>query len=531
MSNRIKLTALVLSVATAMSIFPGVSTEAAIKLETHEGVINDMQVYAKGTYVFDGYKNDEQDHGVYHFNGYEDVEIEDVYGVGEKYGMNYLNFEDDEVLFNLMTGQVEDENIEDRLVSMENKFRTSVVKKVNRYKNTKNITIGDKIAENTFGPVWYETKVESDDGDEAYTIYLSDNGQYLDVSEILNITHYNKLTGEKVKLNNFKDLEENNYKISVEKTLFMDSAYIYRMIIIENIDDSLDREIYIQRIQNEAGEKTKDGAKLPKSVKTYAQGDLNVLSLLGELMINNEITVRVKGNSVFVIKPDRKNDEISIEKYILKKSKEDLELNDGSVVKADMNILELDEDYDVVEKEDMQDFSIDITGNIWILNKGKIQKVSDDELVTVFTTDRTMNKLEVFDDNNLAAWNTEDEIYSIYNGNAQVVTDEEVEESVVTGWVKNDDGTWSFLNEDSTKKTGWYNDNGTWYMLKEDGIMATGWYNDNGTWYYLSESGAMKTGWFKDTDGRWYYLQESGAMACNTTIDGYELGANGAWIN
>ena len=68
-------------------------------------------------------------------------------------------------------------------------------------------------------------------------------------------------------------------------------------------------------------------------------------------------------------------------------------------------------------------------------------------------------------------------------------------------------------------------------MLKEDGIMATGWYNDNGTWYYLSESGAMKTGWFKDTDGRWYYLQESGAMACNTTIDGYELGANGAWIN
>ena len=40
----------------------------------------------------------------------------------------------------------------------------------------------------------------------------------------------------------------------------------------------------------------------------------------------------------------------------------------------------------------------------------------------------------------------------------------------------------------------------------------------------------MKTGWFQDTDGRWYYLNANGSMAANTTVDGYVLGANGAWI-
>ena len=60
--------------------------------------------------------------------------------------------------------------------------------------------------------------------------------------------------------------------------------------------------------------------------------------------------------------------------------------------------------------------------------------------------------------------------------------------------------------------------------------MATGWVNDNGTWYYLNESGAMKTGWVND-NGTWYYLNASGAMLANTTVDGYTLGPNGAWMN
>ena len=72
--------------------------------------------------------------------------------------------------------------------------------------------------------------------------------------------------------------------------------------------------------------------------------------------------------------------------------------------------------------------------------------------------------------------------------------------------------------------------NNTWYYTYSNGTKATGWQYIGGEWYYLDSAGRMKTGWFKDTDGRWYYLQSSGAMAKNTTIGGYKLGSNGAWI-
>lgn len=59
--------------------------------------------------------------------------------------------------------------------------------------------------------------------------------------------------------------------------------------------------------------------------------------------------------------------------------------------------------------------------------------------------------------------------------------------------------------------------------------MATGWINDNGAWYYLDLSGAMKTGWINN-NGIWYYCTASGNMLSDTVIDGYTLGADGAWI-
>lgn len=51
-----------------------------------------------------------------------------------------------------------------------------------------------------------------------------------------------------------------------------------------------------------------------------------------------------------------------------------------------------------------------------------------------------------------------------------------------------------------------------WYHFGADGYMDTGWFKDaDGNWYYLNQAsdgtqGTMKTGWFKDTDGNWYYL-------------------------
>lgn len=100
-----------------------------------------------------------------------------------------------------------------------------------------------------------------------------------------------------------------------------------------------------------------------------------------------------------------------------------------------------------------------------------------------------------------------------------------------TGWFKDADGNWYYLNpaSDGTQgamKTGWFKDtDGNWYYLNPvsdgtRGAMKTGWFKDvDGNWYYLNPvsdgtKGAMKTGWFTDPqNGHLYYLDpKTGAM-------------------
>lgn len=134
-------------------------------------------------------------------------------------------------------------------------------------------------------------------------------------------------------------------------------------------------------------------------------------------------------------------------------------------------------------------------------------------------------------------WKKEDNKWFYY--------DEDVKQ---TGWVL-DGGKWYYLAADGVMKTGWVLDGGKWYFMDNSGAMKTGWVKTGGKWYYLDKSGAMKTGWillggqwyylnksgdmqtgWKLVNGKWYYFYGSGAMAKNTTIGGYKLGNDGAWI-
>ena len=54
------------------------------------------------------------------------------------------------------------------------------------------------------------------------------------------------------------------------------------------------------------------------------------------------------------------------------------------------------------------------------------------------------------------------------------------------------------------------------------------WKQDNSGWWYADGS-SWVTGW-KLLDGKWYYFNSNGYMENNTTIDGYKLGSDGAWI-
>lgn len=99
-----------------------------------------------------------------------------------------------------------------------------------------------------------------------------------------------------------------------------------------------------------------------------------------------------------------------------------------------------------------------------------------------------------------------------------------------TGWVS-DNGRWYFMTSSGAMASGeWVLDKGNWYYLNGNGAMATGWVLYHNDWYYLDKSGAMVTGW-KAIKGEWYYLDPAnGIMAKSTTVDGYKLGADGAWV-
>ncbi len=99
-----------------------------------------------------------------------------------------------------------------------------------------------------------------------------------------------------------------------------------------------------------------------------------------------------------------------------------------------------------------------------------------------------------------------------------------------TGWVL-DNGRWYYMMSSGAMASGeWVQVNGNWYYFLGNGAMATGWVLYGNDWYYLDNTGAMATGW-KVVKGEWYYLDPAnGKMAKNTTVDGYKLGANGAWV-
>lgn len=111
-------------------------------------------------------------------------------------------------------------------------------------------------------------------------------------------------------------------------------------------------------------------------------------------------------------------------------------------------------------------------------------------------------------------------------------------------WVQDAKGWWYRRADGSCPKSQWielsWNGVSSWYYFNESGYMATGWREDGGYTYYLNPvsdgtSGQMVTGWRK-IDNIWYYFNKltggpQGSLLKNTTTpDGYQVGANGAWI-
>ena len=64
----------------------------------------------------------------------------------------------------------------------------------------------------------------------------------------------------------------------------------------------------------------------------------------------------------------------------------------------------------------------------------------------------------------------------------------------------------------------------------EDGLpLVEEWRLLDGKWYYFDESGLYRKGWIEDK-GLWYYLDANGEMVTNTTVDGYNINADGVLV-
>ena len=412
--------------------------------------------------------------------------------------------------------------------------------------------------------------------------FANESAKYVDATKTANMYVYSNNKKATVKIEKFNDevnfigKDENKYtmKVNLEglTPIAQDSDYIYAVATVNVCESGStettkkeEKQYFVQKISKAQGDK-QDGAYLPKSVTSYGldingtfkDSDVNTAANLlltkkddNQYYVSNNIVQAIKGNLYVTVVKDN-----NVEVYNLKLKKTKLDTvkdKEGNYVRGvDTSIVisDSDDDQDIVGKDA---YSIDAEGNTWALDKGKIYKFDGSKFKEIYTCDRSLDSLDVYNEKNLIAWDSNGDVFAT---TIKQSDDKEEQETpaVKAGWVTNQDGSWSYNKVDGTKmtgwlldgsnwyylnangimQTGWVNDNGTWYYLNPvsngfKGAMQTGWLNDNGTWYYLQSSGAMKTGWLLD-GSNWYYLNANGSMAVNTTVDGYKVGANGAWI-
>lgn len=105
---------------------------------------------------------------------------------------------------------------------------------------------------------------------------------------------------------------------------------------------------------------------------------------------------------------------------------------------------------------------------------------------------------------------------------------------MLTGWQQTG-GQWYYLGESGDMKKGWIKSGNIWYYLNpndggpEGAMVKSSWLTINGKTYFLNESGAMVEGWYKVENNYYYFYPGDGSKAVSTSIDGFQLDANGVW--
>lgn len=175
-----KIIALIMSATTVTTLGSSINAFAADKLEGKEGDFSSAFAYSN-KYLYDGSRgSDEDEQTVYYNNGkYNELEDTDAYDSSIKYDNKYIELDNDgnENLFDLQTGQFEDESIEDKELYIK-KNLIKELKDTKRYGNDVGdyFQLGKRISTNkgSFGDIWYEYSADYNYGQATKYVTIID---------------------------------------------------------------------------------------------------------------------------------------------------------------------------------------------------------------------------------------------------------------------------------------------------------------------------------------------------------------------
>ncbi|CAI3624155.1 N-acetylmuramoyl-L-alanine amidase family protein [Clostridium neonatale] len=562
-----KITSLIVAAASVATMVPAMAADYK-KIDAQEGIVSNAFAFKDGKFVIGGEVEDKDESSYYLSNGkYTDLDDSDI-SVGDiddaiPYGEKYIKFDTDSYL-DLETGKVSDDEIQeddkdDAATAIKKAIKKDDPNKryTNKYYENKLPGV-EEVAGNKFSSLYYELKDEGNINYDGYTVYSDAKGNYIDADYLLGKISI-KIRNTKDSYKNIDDLKE-KYKdaaITHDRTLAQDKDYVYREATLtfgnttgeavylsnDNVTTAQSVKI-VQKISKAVSSDDIDDAQLPKTVKTYfltAKDDATDLDPAIDLDKYEEFTV-VDGK---LVGRSFKGNVMNVQAFELadKGGYGYVDNKDGIIDESDVDAVDTDKD-----------------GNVWFIQDGYVKKYDlDDDSNKVYKIDGNCDSLSIYDEKNLIVWSSDedDEVYSIIAG--KTTTDDNTDDNTVTttGWVQDaTTGAWSYVKADGTKAIGWFQSptSQLWYYMDANGVMqANGWIQDGGSWYFLDSTGAMKTGWvytggawyflkptngnkgamqtgWIQTGGKWYYCNASGAMLSNTTVGGYVLGADGAWI-
>ena len=425
MFNRVKITSLLVVAATVISTIPA---NAATSIQTRDGRFDNAIAYT-GKYLYDGYKGNESS-SIYISNDSTDNKVDnsdDYSDYIDKYGEKYViasESDREHYLVDLSTGRIDtSETIEEKQENAAQSLRNKL-KNTDRYGDDVSVPEDnlERIEQKQFGDVWYKYTIQPGDAADSHEKVTSDgcfigfvnsSGYYVDASDKANLTVISG--GKTVKIDEFGKAK-NNVTATLKSmdviTQDIHNIYVLTTVNVSGGETSSSEEVqtFVQKI-SKSSNGDKDGASIPNSVDSYmlssildseAAGYITLLSLSSP-----DSVYCVRNGELYLVKKISNND-IKVIKFTMKRDKISLS---GDSRKMDIYLIKVD-DYKTHDISKDSSVSIDVNGNIWGIDDGKIFKFDGLTSTDVYTCDASLDKIDVYDENNLVAWKTSNDIYS-----------------------------------------------------------------------------------------------------------------------